>query len=227
MAKIVKVIKMPDGNSTVILQGRRRFELQQVLMMDPFITATVKVFEEMSVDGKSNEVKAMISAVKELAISIIELSPNIPSEATIALKNIESNTFLINFIASNLNVDVVNKQLILEESDFMKKSKLILLQLQEEMQLLEIKREIQGKVDTDIENQQRQFLLHQQMKTIQDELGKTEPSDPEVKKLVERSKDKNWAESVQEAFDKEVQRLGRLNPAMPDYSVSMNYLSIC
>jgi ATP-dependent Lon protease len=224
VAKIVKVIKMPDGNSTVILQGRRRFELQQVLMMDPFITATVKVFEEMSVDGKSNEVKAMISAVKELAISIIELSPNIPSEATIALKNIESNTFLINFIASNLNVDVVNKQLILEESDFMKKSKLILLQLQEEMQLLEIKREIQGKVDTDIENQQRQFLLHQQMKTIQDELGKTEPSDPEVKKLVERSKDKKWSESVQEAFDKEVQRLGRLNPAMPDYSVSMNYL---
>ena len=224
VAKIVKVIKMPDGNSTVILQGRRRFELQQVLMMDPFITATVKVFEEMSVDGKSNEVKAMISAVKELAISIIELTPNIPSEATIALNNIESNTFLINFIASNLNVDVVNKQLILEESDFMKKSKLILVQLQEEMQLLEIKREIQGKVDTDIENQQRQFLLHQQMKTIQDELGKTEPSDPEVKKLVERYKDKRWGESVQEAFDKEVQRLGRLNPAMPDYSVSMNYL---
>ena len=224
VAKIVKVIKMPDGNSTVILQGRRRFELLNVLMSNPFFTATIKVLAEPELDEEDKEIKAMIAAVKELAIRIIELSPNIPSEATVALRNIESSSFLSNFIASNLNVDVITKQAILEESDFFPKCELILKQLQEEMQLLEIKREIQSKVDNDIEKQQRQFLLHQQMKTIQDELGKTEPSDPDVKKLVERSKGKKWTKAVQEAFDKEVQRLGRLNPAMPDYSVSMNYL---
>ena len=180
VARIVKVIKMPDGNSTVILQGRRRFEITNILMENPFITATIHVINELDVDEEHKETKAMIAAVKDLAITIVDLSPNIPSEAIVALKNIESPSFLINFIASNLNVEVDKKQEILNESDFYTKCELILTQLENEKQMLEIRREIQNKVDNDIEKQKRQFLLHQQMKTIQDELGKTEPADPEI-----------------------------------------------
>lgn len=224
VAKIVKLLKMPDGNTTVIMQGRRRFDLVSILTSNPYFTASVKVYNEEKVDKGDKELEAMISTIKDMAIEIIQLSPSIPSEATIALKNIDSPSFLVNFIASNLNVGVVEKQHILEESALYAKCELILAQLHSEMEMLQIKREIQNKVDTDIEKQQRQFLLHQQMKTIQDELGKAEPADPEVKKLVERSKNKKWSEAVQASFDKEVQRIGRLNPAMPDYSVSMNYL---
>lgn len=220
VAKIVKMLRMPDGNVTVIIQGRRRFEITEMVTEEPFLKAKVKLFNENDLK-ESQELKALVSTIEEQATKIIKLSPNIPTEATIAIKNIESPTFLINFVSSNLNVDVKAKQSILETNVFFNKCEKVLLQLHEELQLLKIKKEIQVKVDVDMEKQQRQFILHQQLKTIQDELGN---EDPEVEKIIEKSKKKKWPKKVGDAFNKEVAKLKRLNSAMPDYSVTLNYL---
>ncbi|HIF13894.1 MAG TPA: endopeptidase La [Bacteroidetes bacterium] len=223
VAKIVKMLRMPDGNITVIIQGRRRFKIKEIISSDPYFKAKIESYVEKKVII-SKGIKALVSAIKDNALQIIKLSPIIPTEASVAIENIDSPNFLINFISSNLKTGVKDKQEVLETDDFINKCELVLKHLNEELELLKLKKEIQGKVDTDISKQQRQFLLHQQLKTIQEELGSSDSADPEIIKLIKKSKDKKWPKKVKEVFDKDIKKLNRMNSAMPDYSVTLNYL---
>jgi ATP-dependent Lon protease len=223
VAKIIKMLRMPDGNITVIIQGRRRFKINQMILTEPYFTASIETLQDPVVN-KDKGIKAMVSTVKDNALQIIKLSPIIPSEASVAIENIDSNNFLINFISSNLKTDISSKQVILECEDFKEKCEIVLKVLNEELELLKLKNEIQNKVDTDIEKQQRQFLLHQQLKTIQEELGSSGGDDPEISKLLKKAKNKQWPDKVSELFDKDINKLRRMNSAMPDYSVTLNYL---
>jgi ATP-dependent Lon protease len=223
VAKIVKMLRMPDGNITVIIQGRRRFKVKDIISSDPYFKAKIESYVEKKVIIDKS-IKALVSAIKDNALQIIKLSPIIPTEASVAIENIDSPNFLINFISSNLKTGVKDKQEVLEVDDFIMKCELVLKHLNEELELLKLKKEIQGKVDTDISKQQRQFLLHQQLKTIQEELGSSDSADPEVIKLIKKAKDKNWPEKAREVFDKDIKKLNRMNSAMPDYSVTLNYL---
>ena len=223
VAKIVKMLRMPDGNITVIIQGRRRFKIKEIISSDPYFKAKIESYVEKKVIINKG-IKALVSAIKDNALQIIKLSPIIPTEASVAIENIDSPNFLINFISSNLKTGVKDKQEVLETDDFINKCELVLKHLNEELELLKLKKEIQGKVDTDISKQQRQFLLHQQLKTIQEELGSSDSADPEIIKLIKKAKDKNWPKKVKEVFDKDIKKLNRMNSAMPDYSVTLNYL---
>ena len=224
LAKIMKLMKMPDGNVTVIIQGKKRFETVDFTQVDPYFKAQIKLYEgSQDEEEEDDELKAMISSMKDLATQIIQMSPNIPSEATSAIKNITSNRFLINFISSNLNVEVNEKQRILELKDLNKKATTVLEHLNEEYKMLELKNQIQNKVKSDIDKQQRDFFLQQQLKTIQEELGQDDP-DKEIEDIKERAQQKNWGEAVQEQFDKELKKLQRMNPAAAEYSVIFNYL---
>lgn len=224
LARILKLIKMPDGNVTVIIQGKKRFSITDIVREDPYFMAQIKPFHE-SKPKLTKELKAMISTMKDLSVQIIKMSPNIPSEATMAIKNIDSPNFLINFISSNLNIDVNEKQELLEMKELKAKSKKVLEYLNKEHQMLKLKNQIQSKVKTDIDKQQRDFFLQQQLKTIQEELGQDSP-DKELEELQEKSKDKKWSKEVQEQFDKELNKLRRMNPAAAEYSVVLNYLEV-
>lgn len=225
IAQIVRMLKMPDGSTTVIIQGKRRFEMQELVSSDPFITARVKYCKEPKAPKKSKEYIAIIQSMKELALKIIKDSPNIPSEAQFAIKNIESSTFLINFISSNMNADVKTKQSMLEEMDLKKRAMKVLEHLTEEAQQLEMRNEIQTRVKTDIDKQQREYFLHQQMKTIQEELGGS-PQEQDVAKMREKAKKKKWNKDVSEIFHKELNRLQRMNPQGAEYTVQLNYLEL-
>lgn len=224
VAYIVKMLQMPDGNTTVIIQGKRKFHLQELIQENPYIKAKVQNFEE-STYSKNKEFAALVASLKELAIQIIQISPNIPSEAAFAIKNIESPSFLINFISSNMNADLVDKQKMLEEINLVVRGEMVLEHLTKELQMLELKNQIQSKVRVDIDRQQREYFLHQQMKQIQEELGGEGP-DLEIKNLRERGEQKLWSKEVADAFNKELDKLQRMNPAAAEYSVLLNYAEL-
>jgi len=224
VANIIKLLQMPDGNTTVIIQGKQRFSLIEEVQNEPYIKAVVKKFEEQK-HKADKEFKTLIASIREMSAQIIQLSPNIPSEASIALKNIESNSFLINFISSNMNAEMADKQKILEMGKLQERAQKVMELLMVELQMLELRNQIQSKVRTDLDKQQRDYFLNQQLKTIQEELGGNS-ADLEFDALQERAKKKKWTKAVAAHFDKELDKLGRMNPAAPDYSVQLNYLEL-
>lgn len=224
VALIIKMLQMPDGNTTVIIQGKQRFKLNELIQSEPYIKASINKFKEIRPKA-DKEFKAIMASIKEMAMQIIQLSPNIPSEAGIAIKNIESYSFLINFISSNLNADVPLKQNLLEIANLKERAKMVLEQLTVELQMLELRNHIQSKVKTDLDKQQRDYFLNQQLKTIQEELGGNSP-DLELESLRERGSRKKWSTEVSAHFFKEIDKLARMNPAAADYSVQINYLEV-
>lgn len=225
VAQIVRMLKMPDGSTTVIIQGKRRFQLKEMTQEEPFLRAKIELCKEEKAPKKSKEFTAIIQSMKELSLNIIKDSPNIPSEAQFAIKNIESPSFLINFISSNMNADVAKKQKMLEEMDLKKRAMEVLEHLNLEAQQLEMRNEIQSRVKTDIDKQQREYFLHQQMKTIQEELGGN-PQDQDIKEMRERAKKKKWSKEVAKTFNKELKRLERMNPQGAEYTVQLSYLDL-
>jgi ATP-dependent Lon protease len=224
VALIIKMLQMPDGNTTVIIQGKQRFRLNEEVQSDPYIKASIQKFEEVRPKA-DKEFKALMASIKEMAMQIIQLSPNIPSEAGIAIKNIESSSFLINFISSNMNAEVSAKQQMLEVANLHDRAKMVLEHLTQELQMQELKNQIQSKVRVDLDKQQRDYFLNQQLKTIQEELGGNSP-DLEIENLRERAALKKWSKEAASHFNKEVEKLARMNPAAADYSIQINYLEL-
>ena len=194
IAQVLKILEMPDNSTSVIIQGRKRFELKGIITDEPFLQANVKVVPDIKPKKISKEFEAIISSLKDLALRIIQLNSNLPPEAAFAIRNIENPSFLINFASSNSDIKTEEKQKLLETTDIQKRGMLLLEYLTRELQLLELKRDIQSKVKTDLDQQQREYLLHQQMKTIQDELGGN-PVDQEIQELEKKSKKKKWTKS--------------------------------
>lgn len=225
VAQIIRMLKMPDGSSTVIIQGKRRFRMQELVQSEPYLKAKVQLLEEQRVDPNDKEMNVAFKSIKELALQIIQESPNIPSEASFAIGNIDSPTFMVNFISSNMNADVSKKQQMLEELDMKKRVMKVLEHLTMEAQMLEMRNEIHSKVRMDMDRQQREYFLHQQMRTIQDELGDN-PQDQDVNELRERAKKKKWSAEVEKLFFKELDKLGRMNPQGAEYTVQLNYLDL-
>ncbi len=222
---IMKVLRMPDGNTTVIIQGKKRFEITGLVKEEPYIVGKIQNITEVKPKDSDKNFKATVSSLKDLALQIIKQSPQIPSDASFAIKNIESTSFLINFVASNMNLAVGDKQKMLEISNLAERATAVLGYLTKELQMLELKNQIQSKVKTGIDEQQREYFLHQQLKTIQEELG-VNSSDREVESIKEKAKSKKWGKEVQDHFDKEMQKLQRMNPQASEYSVAMNYLDL-
>jgi len=222
---ILKVLRMPDGNTTVIIQGKKRIEITGLVKDEPYMVGTVKEVLESKPKNNNKNFNATVSSLKDLALQIIKQSPHIPSDAAFAIKNIESNSFLVNFVASNMNLAVGDKQKMLEINDLEERATSVLGHLSKELQMLELKNQIQSKVKTGIDEQQREYFLHQQLKTIQEELG-VNSSDREVEAIKEKAKNKKWSKEVQEHFDKEMQKLQRMNPQASEYSVALNYLDL-
>ncbi|WP_439649322.1 endopeptidase La [Lentiprolixibacter aurantiacus] len=225
VARILRVLKMPDGNTTVIIQGKKRFEISGVLVEKPYITATIRETQEDPTDQTSEEFLAIIESIKDLALTIIKENPNLPSEASFAIKNIQSNSFLINFVSSNLNLEVHEKQELLEIGNLQERALATLKYMNVEYQKLQLQRDIQSKVRSDMDQQQREYFLHQQMKTIQEELGGVS-YDEEVQEMQLRAKKKKWGKKVAEHFDKELAKLQRMNPQVAEYSIQRNYLDL-
>lgn len=225
VAQILRLLKMPDGSSTVIIQGKRRFEIVQPISTEPYMKANTRLLVEERIDTNNQEMDVMIKSIKDLAVQIIQESPNIPSEASFAIGNIDSPTFLVNFISSNMNADVSKKQEMLDELNVEKRAMMVLEHLTLEVQLLEMKNEIQSKVRKDIDKQQREYFLHQQMRTIQDELGGT-PQQQDIIEKEKLAKDKKWDETVEKLFFKELDKLSRMNPQGAEYTVQTNYLDL-
>jgi ATP-dependent Lon protease len=225
VAQILRLLKMPDGSSTVIIQGKRRFEIVHPTQTEPYMRAEVRMLQDVHFDKESKELEVMFKTIKDLALQIIKESPNIPSEASFAIGNIDSPTFLVNFISSNMNADVATKQSMLEELDLTKRVEKVLEHLTLEMQMLEMRNEIQSKVRKDIDRQQREYFLHQQMRTIQDELGDN-PQEADVRELGERADKKKWSPTVAKLFKKELDKLQRMNPQGAEYTVQLNYLDL-
>lgn len=223
VASILKILEMPDGTTTAIIQGKKRFHLEDILYDDPYHVGKILVKKEEGLPENDAEYSAIADSLKEMAGKIVKYSNHIPNEAGFALKNIESMLFLINFISSNTDVDYRNKQELLEIDNLKQRAIKLLEILSKQVSLLELKNDIQKKVKMDIDKQQREYFLHQQMKTIQDELGGN-PTDEEIKELEELAAQKEWNDNVREIFNKELNKLKRLNPAAPDYSVQSNYL---
>jgi ATP-dependent Lon protease len=221
VAQIIRTLKMPDGSTTVIIQGKRRFKIVKELQSEPYFRANVKFLKDKKYDKKSQEMEALFSSIKENALEIIKNSPNIPSEASFAIGNIDSPTFLVNFICSNMNADVAKKQELLEELDLKKRSFMVLEHLTMENEVLRLRNEIQNKVRNDLDKQQREYFLNQQIKTIQDELGDN-PQEQEVEELQRRAMDKNWDDKIAGIFAKEMNKLQRMNPQGAEYSVQLN-----
>ena len=225
VAQIIRMLKMPDGTSTAIIQGKRRFKVVEPIKTEPYLTASIALLEESKLDPQNKEMSIMFKSIKELALKIIQDSPNIPSEASFAIGNIDSPTFLVNFISSNMNADVSMKQNMLEELDMKKRVMMVMEHLTAEVQMLEMRNEIQSKVRKDMDRQQREYFLHQQMRTIQDELGDN-PQEHDVSELQTRAKNKKWVERVEKLFHKELDKLGRMNPQGAEYTVQLNYLDL-
>ena len=225
VAQILKVLKMPDGNTTIIIQGKKRFEIKEIVQEEPFITATTKpVIEDRSFES-DKEFYAIIDSIKDLSLRIIKESPNLPSEASFAIKNIESSSFLINFVSSNMNLDVAEKQELLEVLNLKERALLTLKKMDLELQKLELRNDIQSKTRTDMDQQQREYYLHQQLKTIQEELGGVS-HDEEILDMQKKAKTKKWGKEVKATFVKELSRLQRMNPQMAEYNVQRNYLDV-
>jgi len=225
VARILKVLKMPDGNTTVIIQGKKRFEIDKVISETPYLNATIKEVPDSKPEKKSKEFSAIIESIKELALQIIKDSPSIPSEASFAIKNIESNSFLVNFVSSNMNLSVKDKQSLLILNDLKSRALETLRFMNVEFQKLELKNDIQSKVQSDMSQQQREYFLHQQMKTIQEELGGVS-NEQELDEMKVKAKTKKWNEDVRKHFDKEIAKMHRMNPQVAEYSIQRNYLEL-
>ena len=225
VARILKVLKMPDGNTTIIIQGKKRFEIEEVVSEEPYITAKIKDISEAKPATDNEEFSTIIDSIKELALQIIKDSPNIPTEASFAIRNIESSSFLVNFVSSNMNLSVEEKQQLLEINDLKERAMATLKYMNTEFQKLELRNDIQSKVQSDMSQQQREYFLHQQMKTIQEELGGVSYGE-EVEDMRARAKKKKWDEKVAKHFDKELSKLQRMNPQVSEYSIQRNYLDL-
>lgn len=225
VAQIMRVLKMPDGNVTVILQGKKRFEIDQFTQEEPYLKATIKEVVEKRPKANDNEFNSIVESIKELAIQIINESPNIPSEATFAIKNIDSNPFLINFVSSNMNLNVQEKQDLLQIGNLKERALATLKFMNVELQKLELKNDIQSKVRSDLDQQQREYFLQQQMKTIQEELGGVS-YEQEIEEMKLKAKDKKWNEKVAKHFEKELSKMQRTNPNSPDFGIQRNYLEL-
>ena len=225
VARIMRVLKMPDGNITVILQGKKRFEIESFTQEEPYMRATVKEVAEDRSEKDDNEFKTIVDSIKELAIEIIKESPNIPTEATFAIKNIESNPFLINFVSSNMNLSVNDKQKLLSIHNLKERALETLRYMNLELQKLELKNDIQSKVRFDLDQQQREYFLQQQMKTIQEELGGVS-HDAEIDEMRVKAKSKKWDAKTATHFNKELSKLQRTNPNSPDFGIQRNYIEL-
>ncbi|GGW62014.1 ATP-dependent Lon protease [Winogradskyella epiphytica] len=226
VARILKVLKMPDGNTTVIIQGKKRFAIDKVISEKPYLTATISDITEAKPAPDNVEFRAIIDSIKDLSLEIIKQSPNIPSEASFAIKNIESDSFLINFVSANMNLRVDEKQELLKINDLKERALQTLKFMNLEYQKLELKNDIQSKVQSDMSQQQREYFLHQQMKTIQEELGGGVSSGEEIEEMKARAKKKKWDDKVKEHFDKELSKMQRMNPQVAEYSIQRNYLDL-
>ncbi|WP_372767480.1 endopeptidase La [Lutibacter sp.] len=225
VARILRMLKMPDGNTTVIIQGKKRFEIDSFVQEKPYLQATTKARVEDRSEEKEPEFNAIIDSIKEMAVRIIKENPNLPSEATFAIKNIESNPFLINFVSSNMNLKVDEKQELLQSDNLKERALLTLKKMDIELQRLALRNDIQSKTRTDMDQQQREYYLHQQLKTIQEELGGVS-YDEELEELRKTAKTKKWNDEVKETFEKELGRLQRMNPQAAEYSIQRNYLDL-
>lgn len=225
MAHILKMLVLPDGNTTIILQGKKRFNVLNFTEDEPFIKARIETISENFPSKDDRETTALISSLKEAATKILKLNPEIPQEAQIALDNIESASFLTHFLSSNINADTIEKQRLLETHDGLKRATMLLEFMHKDIQLLELKREIQSKVHSDIDQQQRDYFLRQQMKVLQDELG-SETGDQELDGLKLRAKKKKWPAEVAKQFEKELTKISRMNPASAEYPIAVNYAEL-
>ena len=225
IASILKMLKMPDGNITVVIQGRKRFKIDKMIQDTPYFKAQITELKEVKPEVKDDEFTALVSSVKDLSLQIIEASPNIPSEAAIAIKNIKNSSFAINFVSSNMNIGLAEKQLLLEEIDLKKRAISALELLTKELQMLKMKNKIQSKVQTDLDQQQKEYFLNQQMKAIQEELGGS-GSHKEVEEMRKQASKKKWNKDIANAFDKELRKLQRMNPSMSDYAVQRSYIEL-
>ena len=225
VAQILKMLKMPDGNITAVIQGRKRFKIEEMVQDEPYFKARVTDLKEIKPEKNDQEFSALVSSVKDLALRIIDESPNIPAEAAIAIKNIKNTSFIINFVASNMSISLSEKQALLEEVDLKKRAIKVLELLTKELQLLEMKNKIQSKVQTDLDKQQREYYLNQQMKAIQEELGGS-GSQKEIDEMRKQGDKKKWNKEIENAFDKELRKLQRMNPSMSDYAVQRSYIEL-
>lgn len=225
VARILRVLKMPDGNTTVIIQGKKRFEIDEVIAEKPFLKAKIAEVPEARPAQENEEFRAIIDSIKDLSLQIIKNSPNIPSEASFAIQNIESPSFLVNFVSSNMNLSVQEKQKLLETNDLKERALSTLKFMNMEYQKLELRNDIQSKVQSDMSQQQREYFLHQQMKTIQEELGGVS-HEGEIEEMRARAKKKKWSKDVKDHFDKELAKMQRMNPQVAEYSIQRNYLDL-
>jgi ATP-dependent Lon protease len=224
VAHIMKMLRMPDGNITVIIQGRKLIELKEMIQEEPYMKATVSELSEEKPEKGDEQFIALVDSIKDIALRIVKESPNIPSEAQLAIQNIESPTYLVNFVCSNMDVDMNKKQELLQIFNLKSRSEKTLEIISKELQRLEMKNEIQHKVKHDLDQQQREYFLNQQLKAIQEELGGS--ADQEIEEMRSRANAKKWNKEVSENFDKEIKKLQRMNPAMADYSVQRAYLDL-
>lgn len=225
VAKILRVLKMPDGNTTVIIQGKKRFQTEEILQEEPYLKARISSIKEEKPAKDNEEFGAIVESIKDLSLQIIKDSPSIPSEASFAIKNIESPSFLINFVSSNMSLSVKEKQELLEMTDLRNRALSTLKFMNTEFQKLELKNDIQSKVQSDMSQQQRDYFLHQQMKTIQEELGGVS-AETEIEEMRQLAKKKKWNTKIAEHFDKELKKMQRMNPQVAEYSIQRNYLDL-
>ena len=223
IAQVMKTLQMPDGNTTVIIQGKRRFKLEEITATEPYLRGRITPFGDNTPVPRDRQFKALIQSIKDMAMQIVQKSGAVPFEATFAIRNIESPWFMVNFIGSNLVAKMEDRQKLLEINDITKFANELLKLLNNEMQMVDLKQQIQSKVKTDLDKQQREYLLNQQLRTIQEELGGT-PNEQDVKDLKAKAAKKKWSKEVAEVFDKELQKLQRMNPQAADYGVQHNYL---
>ena len=225
VAQILRVLKMPDGNTTIIIQGKKRFKIKSIIEEKPYMKASIESIKESFSKKNDKKFTATIDSIKDLALQIINENPNIPSEASFAIKNIQTPSFLINFVASNMNVNVTDKQKILSELDLFQRATMCLKYMNQEYQKLALKNDIQSRVRSEIDSQQREYYLHQQMKTIQEELGGVSYEE-EVEEMRNKAKNKKWNIDVKNHFDKELIKMQRMNPQVAEYSIQRNYLDL-
>ena len=225
VAQILRVLKMPDGNTTIIIQGKKRFKIKSIVEERPYMKASIESIKESFLKKNDKKFTATIDSIKDLALQIINENPNIPSEASFAIKNIQTPSFLINFVASNMNVGVSDKQKILSELDLYQRATMCLKHMNEEYQKLALKNDIQSRVRSEIDSQQREYYLHQQMKTIQEELGGVSYEE-EVEEMKSKAKNKKWNIDVKNHFEKELIKMQRMNPQVAEYSIQRNYMDL-
>ncbi len=225
VAKVIKMIKMQDGGTTIIIQGKKRFELIEMVEVDPFFKAKVAIIEEETILKEDQNFQALLATIKDLATQIIQLSPNFPSEAAMILKNIESPLFLINFVSSNLNVTINEKQALLELNGITARAEKLIHFLQQELQFVELKNKVANKTRTELDKQQRDYFLQQQLKSIKDELG-GDPNEREIVEMKKKAESKKWPDAAKKLFQTGLEKLERMHPSTPDYSVVYNHLDL-